>query len=103
VKRCLPIKRTNQLAQVVTMWYIINMKTLPVAEIRTHFSSLLKEVESGKEIGISFGRKKETVAVIVSIDEYKKIKARRLGTLEGKVKVEFKSDWSITDEEFLNS
>jgi len=79
------------------------MKTLPVAEVRTHFSSLLKEVASGNEIGITFGRKKEPIAVIVPIEEYKKIKAKRLGTLEGKVKLEFKGDWSITDEEFLNS
>ena len=78
------------------------MKTLPVAEIRTNFSALLKEVESGSEIGISFGRKKETIAVIVPIDEYKKIKARKLGTLEGKVKVEFSDNWAITEEEFIN-
>jgi prevent-host-death family protein len=79
------------------------MKTLPVAEVRTNFSSLLKEVESGNEIGISFGRKKETIAVIIPIDEYKKIKARKLGTLEGKASVEFKGEWKITDEEFTNS
>jgi len=79
------------------------MKTLPVAEIRTKFSSLLKEVELGKEIGISFGRKKETIAVIIPINEYKKIKARKLGTLEGKAKVTFSEDWEITDEEFINS
>jgi len=79
------------------------MKTLPVAEVRSHFSSLLKEVESGNEIGITFGRKKETIAVIVPIAEYKKIKARLLGTLEGKVKIDFKENWSISDEEFLNS
>jgi len=79
------------------------MKTLPVAEVRTNFSSLLKEVESGKEIGISFGRKKEIIAVIIPIDEYKKIKTRRLGTLEGKASVEFKGEWKISDEEFLNS
>lgn len=78
------------------------MKTLPVAEIRTNFSALLKEVESGSEIGITFGRKKETIAVIVPIDEYKKIKARKLGTLEGKVKVEFSDNWAITEEEFIN-
>jgi len=53
------------------------MKTLPVAEVRTNFSSLLKEVESGKEIGISFGRKKETIAVIIPIDEYNKDKEIR--------------------------
>ena len=75
----------------------------PAAEIRTHFSSLLKEVESGNEIGISYGRKRETIAVIVPIDEYKKIKMKRLGTLEGKVKLEFKGEWAISDEEFLHS
>lgn len=78
------------------------MKTLPVAEVRTNFSALLKEVESGSEIGITFGRKKETIAVIIPIDEYKKIKARKLGTLEGKVKVEFSDNWAITEEEFIN-
>ena len=78
------------------------MKTLPVAEIRTNFSALLNEVESGSEIGITFGRKKETIAVIIPIDEYKKIKARKLGTLEGKVKVEFSDNWAITEEEFIN-
>jgi len=79
------------------------MKTFPVAEVRTHFSSLLKEVEAGNEIGITFGRKRQTIAVIVPIEEYRKIKAKRLGTLEGKVNLTFKGDWSITDEEFLNS
>jgi antitoxin (DNA-binding transcriptional repressor) of toxin-antitoxin stability system len=77
------------------------MKTLPVAEVRTNFSSLLKEVESGEEIGIAFGRKRETIAVIIPINEYKKIKAKRLGTLEGKVTVEFKENWAISDEELL--
>jgi antitoxin (DNA-binding transcriptional repressor) of toxin-antitoxin stability system len=79
------------------------MKTLLVAEIRAKFSSLLKEVESGSEIGIAFGRKKETIAVIVPIEEYKRIKTRKLGTLQGKASVEFKGDWNITDEELLNS
>jgi prevent-host-death family protein len=78
------------------------MKTLSVAEVRTNFSSLLKEVESGNEIGISFGRKKETIAVIIPIEEYKRIKTRKLGTLQGKASVEFKGDWKISDEEFLN-
>ncbi len=79
------------------------MKTLPVAEVRTNFSALLKEVESGNEIGIAFGRKKETIAVIIPIDEYKKMKERRLGTLEGKATVEFKDDWAISDEELLKA
>ena len=79
------------------------MKTLAVAEVKTHLSSLLKEVELGQEIGITFGRKKQTIAVIVPIDEYNKIKTRRLGTLEGRAKVNFVGDWAMTDEELLNS
>ena len=79
------------------------MKILPVAEVRTNFSSLLKEVESGSEIGISFGRKKETIAVILPIEEYKRMKTRKLGTLQGKASVAFKGEWKISDEEFLHS
>jgi prevent-host-death family protein len=65
--------------------YTRNMKTVPVAEVRSNLSSLLKEVESGNEIGISFGRTGHTIAVIVSIAEYKRIKERKLGSLAGKV------------------
>jgi len=79
------------------------MKTFPVAEVRTNFSALLKEVESGEEIGIAFGRKRETIAVLIPIGEYRKLKERRLGTLEGKATVEFASDWAITDEELSNA
>ncbi|RKX78297.1 MAG: prevent-host-death protein [Spirochaetes bacterium] len=79
------------------------MKTLPVAEFCPHFSSLLKEVESGNEIGIAFGRKRKIIAVIVPFEEYKKLKTKRLGTLEGKAKIEFRGDWPITDEELINS
>jgi prevent-host-death family protein len=79
------------------------MKTLAVAELRSKLSTVLKEVESGQEIGISFGRQHQTIAVIVPIAEYKKTKERKLGSLAGRVKVEFKNDWSMTDSEFLNS
>ncbi|UTC67331.1 MULTISPECIES: type II toxin-antitoxin system Phd/YefM family antitoxin [unclassified Treponema] len=78
------------------------MKTLPVTKIRTNFSALLKEVELGNEIGITLGRKEEAIAVIVPIEEYKRIKVRQLGTLEGKATVEFSENWAITDEEFIN-
>ncbi len=78
------------------------MKNLPVAEVRSKFSSLLKDVAAGEEIAITFGRRKELIAVIVPINEYKKIKARRLGTLEGKATVSFRDDWEITDEELVD-
>jgi prevent-host-death family protein len=79
------------------------MKTLPVAEVKTHLSSLLKEVELGNEIAISYGKAKHTIAVIIPVEMYKKAKKRELGTLKGKVVVEFKSDFKMDDEDFLNS
>lgn len=79
------------------------MKTLPVAEVRSNLSAILKEIESGSEIGISFGRRRQTIAVIVPIAEYKRIRERKLGSLVGKVTVEFSENWKMTDEEFLKS
>ena len=79
------------------------MKTLPVAEVRKQFSMILREVESGKEIGVSFGKNKKIIAVIISIDEYKKINTRKLGTLRDKGSVEFAKDWELSDEELLRS
>jgi antitoxin (DNA-binding transcriptional repressor) of toxin-antitoxin stability system len=79
------------------------MKTLPVAEVKTHLSALLKEVEIGNEIAISYGKKKETIAVIIPYETYKKSKKRKLGTLKGKMNVIFKEDFSMTDVELLNS
>ena len=84
------------------LYYHKTMKNLPVAEVRSKFSSVLKDVAEGEEIGITFGRKKEPIAVIVPINEYKKIKARRLGTLEGKATVSFRDYWEITDEELVD-
>lgn len=92
-----------QLDHYVLIRYTTIMKTFQVAEIRAQFSSVLKEVEAGSEIGITFGKKKETIAVIVPIDQYKKMKERKLGTLEGKAKIRISEDWTISDEELLNS
>ncbi|MBN1960186.1 MAG: type II toxin-antitoxin system Phd/YefM family antitoxin [Deltaproteobacteria bacterium] len=77
------------------------MKTLPVAEVKTHLSALLKEVKTGSEIAISFGKKRETIAVIVPYKEYKRSKRRRLGTLKGKMKAIFNKNFSITDNDLI--
>jgi hypothetical protein len=60
-------------------------------------------VGSGNEVAISYGRKKETIAVIIPYETWKKSKKRRLGTLEGTVTVKFSKDFSMTDEELINS
>jgi len=78
------------------------MKTLLSAEAKTHFSSVLKDVEAGNEIGILYGKSKRTVAVIVPFDQWKMSKKRQLGTLEGKMSAVFSGNWEISDEELIN-
>ena len=75
------------------------MKSLSVAEIKTHLSAILKDVEKGDKIAITFGRKKRTIAVIVPYNEYKQNSERKLGSLKGKMEAVFTDDFSITDEE----
>jgi prevent-host-death family protein len=79
------------------------MKTLPLAEVKTNFSSLLKEVQAGSVIAVSYGKKRETIAVIVPYKEYKRSKKRKLGSLKGKMKVIFEKDFSITDADLIKS
>jgi len=73
------------------------MKTMQVAQAKTHFSSMLKEVEAGNEVGITYGKRHETVAVIIPFEDWKKNKKRVLGTLQGKATVTFANDWYMTD------
>ena len=46
------------------------MKTLPVGEIKTHFSEVLSDVKSGEENVIIYGKEKENIAVIIPYSEY---------------------------------
>ena len=77
------------------------MKNLQVAELKTHFSEILEDVKNGEEITISFGRKKEKIAVIIPYSKYKKNKKRKLGILENKAFYKIENNFKITDEEFL--
>jgi prevent-host-death family protein len=75
------------------------MKTMSVGEFKAHFSEVLKEVEKGEKIGITFGRKKEVKAFLVPKEENKE--PRKLGILEGQGKAIFKGGYNMTEEEFL--
>ncbi|AEF85183.1 putative prevent-host-death family protein [Treponema primitia ZAS-2] len=78
------------------------MKILPLAEAKNHFSAVLKDVELGNEVAICYGKKKETIAVIIPYEQWKKSKKRELGTLKHRAKVTFSKDFSISTEEFIN-
>ncbi|KAA9349302.1 MULTISPECIES: type II toxin-antitoxin system Phd/YefM family antitoxin [Larkinella] len=72
------------------------MKTMSVGELKTHFSEVLKEVEAGAKVAITFGKKKEIKAFLVPKEE--EIKPRKLGALQGK-KYFLRDDFGITTSE----
>lgn len=78
------------------------MKSLPVGELKAHFSEVLEEVQNGETIEIVYGKKKTPVARIVPVVPSKKKGKRKLGILEGKVKYVFADDFKMTEEEFIS-
>jgi prevent-host-death family protein len=79
------------------------MKDLQVGEFKARFSKVLEDIKKGEEITISFGKKKEKIAVIIPYKKYKKNIHRKLGILEKRASVRIKENFSITDEELLRS
>lgn len=77
------------------------MKTLPVGELKTHFSEILNEIKSGEEIIITYGKKKESIAVIVPYSSYIKKNKINLGMLKHK-KMIIHDDFEMTEEEFVD-
>jgi antitoxin (DNA-binding transcriptional repressor) of toxin-antitoxin stability system len=76
------------------------MKAMPVGEVKTHFSEVLEEVKQGNRIGILYGRTKKPVAMIVPYIE-EKVSRRKIGILDGKIKIKFTDDFEMTTEELL--
>jgi antitoxin (DNA-binding transcriptional repressor) of toxin-antitoxin stability system len=76
------------------------MKAMAVGEVKTHFAEILKEVKNGKRVGILYGKTKKPIAMIVPYNEGKKIE-RKIGILDGKIKIEFKDNFEMTSEELL--
>ena len=77
------------------------MKTLPVGELKAQFSEVLEKVKMGESFGILYGKKKKPVAMIVPFSDQEEKKERKIGILDGKVKIKFSEDFRITEEEFL--
>ncbi|MFP4406956.1 MAG: type II toxin-antitoxin system Phd/YefM family antitoxin [Spirochaetaceae bacterium] len=77
------------------------MKTMPVGELKAHFSKVVEEVKNGEEIVVSYGKKHENVAVLIPYSTYRKKNRIRLGLLQNKGSVEFTDDFKITTEELI--
>ncbi len=79
------------------------MKTLQVGEFKRKFSEILDTVKDGEEVTITYGKKKEKVAILVPYEKYHKKNKRRLGLLEKKASFKISDDFEISDEDFLIS
>lgn len=75
------------------------MKTVTVGYFKTHFSELIERVRAGEKIVISYGKKKEKVAVLIPYAAYK-TKKIQLGLLQDK-SLNIHHDFKITEKELL--
>lgn len=74
---------------------------LTVGELKRTFSEVLREVRGGRTRAVSFGRGREPVALLIPYPST--TKPRELGTLAGKGRIEFHGDFSLADDELLQS
>ena len=58
------------------------METLSIGELKSRFSEVINELRKGSEIIVSYGKKKEKVAVLIPYDQYKNKPERKLGILK---------------------
>lgn len=74
------------------------MKTVSVGEFKSKFAYYLEKVMKGEEFVIQYGRKKLKVAQFSPYKSNKKF-VRKLGPLDGKIKIQISKDWKMTDQE----
>ena len=79
------------------------MESISVGDLKAHFSEVLERVKRGEEIIISYGKKRERVAVLLPYDHYMPKKERKLGPLENRGKCIIHKDFKMSDEELLES
>ena len=78
------------------------MKSLSVGEFKAHFSEVLEKVQQGESIGITYGKNKKLVAEINPSKKHKTKKKRKIGIMDGKMKIVFAENFKMTDEELLD-
>jgi antitoxin (DNA-binding transcriptional repressor) of toxin-antitoxin stability system len=78
------------------------MQTMTVGHFKSHFSQVLDFVQHGEDVVISFGKKKEKIAVLVPYDRYEGKTQRILGLLADKATFSIAADFKINDDELLS-
>ena len=79
------------------------MQTLTIGELKTGFSEVLKKIRSGEKIVISYGKKREKVAVLVPYSTYAFKPERNLGLLKNRAGCIIHDDFEISEKEMLAS
>ena len=79
------------------------MKSIGIGEFKAQFSSVIKEVQEGHPIAITYGKKRTKLAVLVPYDQYVKSAKRTIGVLQDKASYHIHDDFTITDEAFLTT
>ena len=79
------------------------MKNIAVGEFKALFASVIKELQEGHPITITYGKKRAKLAVLVPYDQYVKATKRQIGVLQGKANFTMHDDFKLTDEAFLTS
>jgi prevent-host-death family protein len=78
------------------------MQTMTVGHFKAHFSQALDRVQHGEDVVISYGKKKEKIAVLVPYDRYEGKPQRILGLLAGKASFSIPADFKVSDEDLLS-
>ena len=79
------------------------MRRIAVGEFKAQFSSVIKELQEGHPIAITYGKKRTKLAVLVPYDQYVKSATRQIGLLQGQASFNMHDDFKLTDEAFLTS
>jgi len=78
------------------------MKTMQVGELKARFSEVVEEVKNGEEIVISYGKRRENVAVLIPYSTYQKTNKVKLGILQGRAQVTFAEDFKMDSDELFD-
>ena len=79
------------------------METLTIGELKTRFSEVLGRLKEGQEIVISYGKKREKVAVLIPYTSYSRKPERKLGLLKDRGRCVIHEDFKLSDKELLLS
>jgi prevent-host-death family protein len=79
------------------------MQTLTIGELKARFSEVLGRLRQGQEVVISYGKRREKVAVLIPYSHYSSKPERKLGLLRDRGHCVIHEDFKLSDDEMLIS